>query len=29
LMWSGTAGWVVLASGTGSTGANDNGITIS
>ena len=29
LMCAGTAGWVVLASGTGSTGANDNGITIS
>jgi len=28
LMWSGTLGWVIMGSGTGATGANDNGITV-
>ena len=27
LMWSGTAGWVIMSSGTGATGSDNNGIT--
>ena len=29
LMWSGTAGWVIMSSGTGATGSDNNGITVS
>ena len=28
LMWSGTAGWVIMSSGTGATGSDNNGITV-